>query len=769
MSPASLVFSPDNWDTPQSVSVTAATDTDARDETATVTLSAEGNRTSDGTANPYMGVTGSVSVEIVDGSDSLPPGLEVFLWDDYAWVEGGSVRLGVRLLGEPSGDFVDLEVEIPSAHTSKFSGTIQDQVILRREWTTDTAVFNWIIEEDTNTTDDVATVIVNASHGNYDGISTSITQTIHDNDDDDDDDGSGKKIVVEPLNLSDTLTEGGTAARYSVMLTQIPSDEVTVTVTSGDTGAAVIRGSNTLTFSSNSSTWSQPQTFTLAPVDDDDNLDEEVTLSFTAEGGGYDSVTATETVRVREDTGEGLDFSFDVDKFLLPSQYADAVFNTSERPTGPVTFTLATSNSGDNGINWYGATGSSTISSVTFQPSDYSSGTRGGKAVRVRAGALSGTRYSTLTATANGGGFDNLRKYFRIRVADGSQAEVVVQPASQTDSQLTESGAGVEYRVGVRCEAISNCGNNATVTVTSTDTGAVTVDTDPNTAGNQNTLTFNHSSEFLTDSVSHYKTVVISPVDDADTDHENVNVTFIASAGGNSPVNTKRWDARVTVTDDDVEEEADLDFSFALNGFLTQGEKIEATLDTSAPPSGPVTFTLETSDSGATGANWKSLVANNTISSFIFLPRYYDDPNGTGVATVVIEAGSSSQGRSVTLTAKANGGGFNNLTKTFTINIPSTAGGEISLLVEPVDTSAAQLAESGSSADYRVKFDCTFTDTNVCRPSGNVDVTVTSPDTGAVTVDTDSGTAGNQSTLTFTPLRDEIRCGEDLLRLPGCR
>ena len=80
---------------------------------------------------------------------------------------------------------------------------------------------------------------------------------------------------------------------------------MTVTVTSDDTDA-VTASPTSLTFTTDN--YDDAQTVTLTPEDDDDGADESVTLSHSATGGDYDSVTGDVTATV-DDDDQGITFS----------------------------------------------------------------------------------------------------------------------------------------------------------------------------------------------------------------------------------------------------------------------------------------------------------------------------------------------------------------------------------------------------------------------------------------------------------------------------
>ena len=94
-----------------------------------------------------------------------------------------------------------------------------------------------------------------------------------------------------------SVTEGGTGT-YTVRLKDQPTGNVTVTVSSGDSGA-VTASPASLTFTTGN--YSTTQTVTLTGAQDADGADETVTITHTASGGGITGKIATLTATVTDD------------------------------------------------------------------------------------------------------------------------------------------------------------------------------------------------------------------------------------------------------------------------------------------------------------------------------------------------------------------------------------------------------------------------------------------------------------------------------------
>lgn len=83
-----------------------------------------------------------------------------------------------------------------------------------------------------------------------------------------------------------TVSEGSTAT-YTIALTQEPMDDVTVSISSGDTSAATVTASLTFT----PANYNTAQTVTITGVEDSDNINETFNITHSASGGGYSTVT----------------------------------------------------------------------------------------------------------------------------------------------------------------------------------------------------------------------------------------------------------------------------------------------------------------------------------------------------------------------------------------------------------------------------------------------------------------------------------------------
>ena len=115
VNPTALAYSATTWDTAQTVTVTAAEDLDAVDDTQTVT-----HAVADGSAAEYRGLSvDSVAVTVTDNDD---PAVTVsFEHGAYSVAEGGSVTVKVRLSADPKRT-----VAVPFTRTNQGGASASD-------------------------------------------------------------------------------------------------------------------------------------------------------------------------------------------------------------------------------------------------------------------------------------------------------------------------------------------------------------------------------------------------------------------------------------------------------------------------------------------------------------------------------------------------------------------------------------------------------------------------------------------------------------------
>ena len=200
-------------------------------------------------------------------------------------------------------------------------------------------------------------------------------------------------VSVTPSQL--TVMEGdATGSSYEVVLFMQPTETVTVTV-SGTSGTEVTATPSTLTFTR--ANWDTPQSVTVKAAADANTQDETVTLTHSARGGSYDSVSIEDvSVTVQDNVGVSVTPS------RLTVMEEDATGSSYEvvlrsQPTETVTVTV----SGTSGTEV-----TATPSTLTFTRANWDTPQN----VTVTAAADTNRQSETVTLAhrASGGGYDSV-------------------------------------------------------------------------------------------------------------------------------------------------------------------------------------------------------------------------------------------------------------------------------------------------------------------------------------------------------------------------
>ncbi len=279
-----LIFTPESWDQPQSVTVTAAQDDDAVADEAELTLSVGGG--------DYEGLSApSLEVSITeDDSRGVSVSSATLIIS-----EGSSGTYTVVMDSEPTGE-VTVVVEVPEGSDLTLSPT--ELTFTPESWREPQTVTATALADDDAVPDDPVVLTHTASGGDYlevsgDGIEVSITET----------DTPGVSFSVDAM----TVPEGGTGS-YTVVLDSKPTGEVTVSV-EVPAGAEVSVDVTGLTFTPEN--WSEPRTVTVTAAEDEDAVvDDPVTLKHTVSGGDYDGLSVDDVeVSISEGDRQGVSLS----------------------------------------------------------------------------------------------------------------------------------------------------------------------------------------------------------------------------------------------------------------------------------------------------------------------------------------------------------------------------------------------------------------------------------------------------------------------------
>ncbi|MBF2753952.1 MAG: hypothetical protein ISN29_01650, partial [Gammaproteobacteria bacterium AqS3] len=683
-----LTFTTANWSTVQTVTVNAAQDPDAIEDKATIIVSATGG--------DYTSETASVTVT-VDDNDTAG-----YTFDPVApsVTEGSTATFTVKLNTQPS-DSVTVTLAQPTDNTEVTLDTDTSTAENQNTLTFTTA--NWSTAQtvtvkaaqDPDAIEDKATIIVSATGGDYTSETATVTVTV------DDDDTAG--YTFDPA--SPTVTEGSTAT-FTVALTSQPSDSVTVTLAQPtdntdvtlDTDTGEDGNQNRLIFTT--ANWNTAQTVTVSAAEDDDGIQDTAMIGVSAAGGDYATVTTSVVVTVNDNDPQGLVLSWPNKSKTVQEDDTVSVLKVrlKTRPSVEVTVDVELK---DSPPRIFISTGAR----LTFSPSD-SSDQAWNSDQEVAIGYYrdpdSEDNTVEISLAAKGGDYEGLKDSATLTIEDNFSDALKLTPGTLT----VDEGGSNTFTVELELPPLDDA--EITVTLTQPENEDVKVDTDPDTAGNQRTLTFTDRN------YSTPQTVTVRAGQDDDALNNEVTVELEASGDDYVGVTAS---LSVTVDDDDT---AGYTFDPA-SPTVTEGSTATFTVALTSKPSDSVTVTL----------------AQPTDNADVTLDT--DTSTAENQNTLTFTTANWSTAQTVTVSAAEDDDGIQD---TATIGVSATDGGyddvvhqEVAVTVSDNDTlgmtvSATTLTvPEQSSNTFTVKLDTQPGDTvtvNITQPnSPNADVTTT--------------------------------------------
>ena len=688
-----LTFTPTNWDTAQTVAVTISNDTvDDDNETFTFTLS------NPGTGAVLSSTASSQSTTITD--DDVPALTVSFGAATYNVREGATVSVAVSLSAMP-----ERSLTIPLTATNGTGATSSDYSVPRsvtfaRTETSKTLTFSAtddaVDEEDEMVTLGFGTLPPRLTAGTTSQAAVTIT----------DDDSRGLMLSATSLVVNENAS--GT---YTVELSSQPTTNVAVTV-GGATGDISVDTSTesgdqtTLTFTPTN--WSMPQPVTVKAADDDDAVtDTAVTLTHTASGGDYASLTGP-SLSVTIIENDAATFSATGPSFVAEDGgTATYTVSLSARPSTNVTINYATA----DGTATAGSDYTATSGTLTFTPTNWDTA-------------------QTVMVTISNDTVDDDNETFTFTLSNPGTGTVLSSTASSQSTTITDDDvSAVTVSFGA---ATYNVREGATVSV------AVSLNamperslTIPLTATNGTGATssdYNVPRSVTFARTETSKTLTFSATDDAvDEEDEMVTLGFGTLPPRLTAGTTSQ--AAVTITDDDSRGLMLSATSLAVN----ENASGTYTVELSSQPTTNVTVTV----GGATGdISVDTSTESGDQTTLTFTPTNWSTPRMVMVAAA--DDDDAVNDAVVTLTHTASGGDYASLT-----------GPSLSVTITENDTRGVTLSTTtltvneGDTESYTVLLDS--------EPTGNVTVTIGGTDNTDITVDTDPATTGDQTTLTFTP------------------
>lgn len=250
VSTSSILFTTTNWDTPQTITVSATNDNiDEGNHTSTITHDAS---SADGSYENL--VVSNITANITDNDTA---GVTVSLISGNTDETGATSTFTVVLDSRPVGN---VEIPVSSLDITEGSVSTSSLVFTPSDWSLSRTVIvtgQDDVLSDGNIDYTITVGVVSSSDPNYDGINpddVSVTNI--------DDDIAGITVTA----ISGNTTEAGGTATFTVVLDTQPAASVFVGISSSDVTEGTVSTSS-LTFTT--ANWDTPQIVTVTGVNDD--------------------------------------------------------------------------------------------------------------------------------------------------------------------------------------------------------------------------------------------------------------------------------------------------------------------------------------------------------------------------------------------------------------------------------------------------------------------------------------------------------------------
>ena len=734
VSPATLTFTPSDWNSGQTVTVTGVDDFVAQGSDRSVTISHSATSSDDNyngiaiadvTAtvvdddSPGVSISGSVGITVTEASGTTNS-------DTYTVVLNtqptGNVGIAVANLSEILSSAPSAATVNPATLTFTPSDWNSGQTV------TVTGVDD-SLDQETNRSATIRHTST-SSDAAYNGIAIAdVTVTVLD------DDTAGVSIIESSGSTVVSETAGGDRTdTYTVKLATLPTGSVTVAITSSAPGAATVSPA-TLTFTP--SDWNSGQTVTVTGVED--SVDQGgsrraiISHSATSRDANYNTIIIADVrATVVDDDTAGVSIS-ESSGATAVSEAAGAGHSDSytvaldTRPTSSVTVEVVSGDSGAATVRpatlRFSTTNWNSGQTVTVSGVEDSVDQGGNRRVRISHSAASsdvqyrGIRIPDVTAT----------------VLDDDTAGVSISQSNGATSVSEAAGVGRTdgYTVVLNSEPISS----VTVEVVSGDREAATV--------SPATLTFTPTNW------NTVQPVTVSGVDDHVDQRGSRSVTIAHRARSTDPAyeGISILPVSATVTDDDTAGVSviESDGFTAVSEAAGAGQTDTYTVVLTSEPTDVVRVSINSGTPGAALVNGPGDSADTT-SLLSFTPSTWSSPQTVTVSGVDDNVDQSGN-RSVSISH-----GASSQDPTYEgISIPSVSatvmddgdGAGVRIIQSGGATVVTEAAGAGQRDSYTVAL--------TSEPTHEVRVTVVSGTPGAALVNGAGTTAGATSLLTFTP------------------
>ena len=348
VSPQTVQFTVDNWDEPQTVTVTGQPD-GIKDGNVVFSIV----RSTPTSNDPDYQALPAGTVKVINDDDDVADITTTLL----SGIDGGT-----KLITTEGGGVASFSVALTSKPTANVTIPVVSSLPSEGKPSTTTLTFtpaNYAMAQSVMVTgqDDsivdgnqVYTITVGPSSStdmNYVGLSQTIKVTNMDNDQ--------AYIVVDPPSVNGTTQEKGTSVTFKLSLASQPTDTVTLKLTSSDTNEGTVSPAS-LQFTP--STWNIAQSITVTGVDDkiaDGDKSYTVLVTATTTDPNYKTQTQTLSLVNKDDDVVGLkatpNTGLQTTEAAGPNKTATFTVVLTSQPTGSVVIAVTSSDTKEGTVS----------------------------------------------------------------------------------------------------------------------------------------------------------------------------------------------------------------------------------------------------------------------------------------------------------------------------------------------------------------------------------------------------------------------------------
>ena len=633
---------------------------------------------------------GSVTSDVIATEDDDDSPRLIFTATSLSVPEGSTANYSVRLAYQPSASVTVTVAPVAGGDsdltvTSPSGGSL---TFTTMNWDTDQEV-TLSAAPDNDIADGRATIRHTASGGGYGSVTGDVTAT------EDDDDTPALTFTKTSV----TVPEGGTAT-YSVSLSYRPDTAVVVVIsrTSGDFDISALQ----TVFSFSTTDWNVAQEVTLSAAPDDDLANGTAVFRHTALGGSYDSTTGDVTATEQDDDSARLMFTR---TSVMVPEGGTATYSVSlsYQPSASVTVTVAPVSGGDSDL----AVTSPSGGSLTFTTTNWNTGQEVTLSAAQDDDLVDGT--ATIRHTASGGGYGSVTGDVTATEDDDDSPGLVFTKTLVT----VPEGATAAYSVSLSYQPSASVtvtvapvsGGDSDLTVTSPSGGSLT---------------------FTTTNWNSAQEVTLSAAQDDDLADGGATIRHTASGGGYASVT---GDVATTEDDDDTPALAFTKTSVTVPEGGTQVYSVSLEHQPSASVAVSVLHKSGDVDLAPSPPLLVFTTTNWNTGQRVTVRAAEDDDGADGSATI---------GHT------ALGGGYDNITGDVTATEDDND--SASLVFSTTSPSVPENDSSTYTLSLSTQPSASVTVT-ISRPSGDSDITVTSPAGGSLTFTTTNWNSAQEVTL----------------------